>query len=510
MSPCALVLLLAAAPPRQAADSSLRADLLLIRELQRLTDEHGDAIWPGFDVSLLPIAVNEDDRRELLLHHPHPSSDYRPLEGVEPDFAGALVRDGCSRYGPRGGGWAVELLGEWTAYVSIPEPKEDVEEWLSVVLHECFHVYQHRILTKPFAGPAPAEPPLLDARNSARLGLEGRVLAAAFSGAAPAAERLRALAEMFVTVRGERRAALAPGVALQEDLSEWNEGSATYSQVRLLERLEEAGGIEPAGAPGYAGFTDAAERRKKMLAAITPPAGLIPFMHAQYQHGMAECLLLDRLRPGWKQELADKGVPLFEMLKRAVPLDDELRRRRLAQAEKEFRFDELLADQTRCVEERTKLLRGFLEGPGRRYRIFHGELAGSFNWKPRGPVYEVPDDLLPKEFVAATRRNGVMIVVGGAPATIWGGGFEAFDRGDLHFKSKEVPITFTQSFFEWIDRDPKANGSDLRIESAEERQGVRLKVHVATDGFELDAAAARIVAGADVVEIHPVAPTPAK
>ena len=117
-------------------------DTIRIRDLHHITDTFGDEIWPGFDTRKIPIAINNDDREELLAGHPDPPKEFRPFRDFELNGRPVMIRDGVSRYGPKGGGWAVELGGKHTAYVGALKDGQDTEGYLSLMLHECFHCFQ--------------------------------------------------------------------------------------------------------------------------------------------------------------------------------------------------------------------------------------------------------------------------------------------------------------------------------------------------------------------------------
>ena len=118
-------------------------DIVRIRELHHITDTYGDEIWPGFDTRKIPLAINNDDREELLAGHPDPPKEFHPFQGFEFNGEPVMVRDGVSRYGPSGGGWAVELGGKNTAYVGTLKQGWDTERYLALILHECFHCFQN-------------------------------------------------------------------------------------------------------------------------------------------------------------------------------------------------------------------------------------------------------------------------------------------------------------------------------------------------------------------------------
>ena len=65
---------------------------------------------------------DNDDKEELLISHPDPPKEFRPLKGSELHGQPVMIRDGVSRYGPNGGGWAVDIGGKQAAMISkLPE-----------------------------------------------------------------------------------------------------------------------------------------------------------------------------------------------------------------------------------------------------------------------------------------------------------------------------------------------------------------------------------------------------
>lgn len=127
-----------------ATDPPARAlgeiDVIRVQELHHITDVFGNKIWPGFDTRKVPRAINNDNKEELLVGHPNPPKEYHPFKDFELNGRPVLVRDGANRYGPRGGGWAVDIGGKQTAYVSTLREGSDTAPYLSLILHECFHV----------------------------------------------------------------------------------------------------------------------------------------------------------------------------------------------------------------------------------------------------------------------------------------------------------------------------------------------------------------------------------
>ncbi len=495
--------------PARTLDQS---DLNRIEELLHLTDEFGDAIWPGFDIRRIPIAVNNDDRQELLVAHPDPPPEFHPFGEHTMSGQQVMIMDGCTRFGPRGGGWSVDIGGEETAYVSTLQEGQSTERYLSLLVHECFHVYQRRYREADDGprGNLPEDDPVY----SALIGLESRILHTALTAAA--GDEVRTLASMFVAVRHERRRDLAEELIRTEGEQEYNEGTATYAAARLDELISESEGFQPLDAerdPHYYGFQNATERHREALSGILPAPSLpISFFHSQYQNGMAQCFILDRLRSGWKKEMREQGATQFELLERELPLDEEDEAELVAQAKERFDYLSLLEVQTRLVEERLALIRSLIQASGRRYRIYHGDIQSRFRWSPKGPVYTVPEWLMNE----TDRRFGVsrlgdpevtdateVIVVGGR-ATLWVGGIQPLERGDLRFESKDVPVLFRYDFLEWIDTDPEPEFADLHIGADTIEGDVYRGLRLTTDGFVLEIPVARVHKTEEIVAIYPL------
>ncbi|MFA6316050.1 MAG: hypothetical protein WC943_01425 [Elusimicrobiota bacterium] len=461
--------------------------LEMVARLHRLSDRFGSEVWPGFSTRKTPIAINHADKQELLFGHPAPPKEYRLLE---PAGAGVLIRDGVSLYSPGEGGLTTDINGVNTAYVAVPGEGKIGEEWLSTLLHECFHVYQKQVQDR---GDEPAaESPVLDSAYSAWLGLERRILHAALAKGGLSREEAGRRARMFLAARRARRASLPPEVARTEDFEEFKEGTAEYAEARMAQvRAGEGAGPEA---------SEAAERFKKSIAGILPPDGeVIDFTLSSYQLGMAQALLLDLARPGWKEEMRAKAMTQASLLEREFPADPRKDRRLLADAVKEFDYAALLREQKELVEKQEVVLEKFLNAPGRRYRVFYGAVPSPLNWKPVTPVHVVPPDIAPAYLSVLPGRSGKR-----EEAYIWEGGIEAFDQSSLHLRAKGVPVIFGSASLEWIDPKPALDGSELSIRSDRAKDGVHEGLRMRVGGVELEADRALVRVTDGVVEVTPL------
>ena len=452
-------------------------DVGRIREAYHLTDVLKDRLWPGFDLRKIPIAVNNNNRQELLVGHPAPPPEFRVFEGHAIDGQPVLIRDGFTHYGPRGGGWTKQIAGRECVYVSVLQAHQTTEVHLLLLLHEGFHVFQDK-LRNPADG-RHVELSEDNADQKAAIALESHILRAALDDANE--EGVPQLAKMFVAFRNDWFGDLSEDVVRTVLEQEFKEGTATYAEVRTLQLLAEMGGVEPVGGnddPHYDGFSDARRLYRERLDLIVPPEGLlVPPLHAYYNIGMAQCLLLDRVRPAWKTEMREKGATPFSLLSRQFPLDREESARLTAAAKQRFGYSALLAEQTKHVAEQLATIRSYLDAPGRRYRVHYSAIPGAFRWDPKGPVFRVPCSLLEGS------NEDVLIWVGGIPV---------FEKGKLVFRSKEVPVIFRHDYLEWIDSDPAKDGGDVKVESERFQDGVYHKLRVETDGFVVEVPRAKI------------------
>jgi hypothetical protein len=388
------------------------------------------------------------------------------------------------------------------------------ERYLSLLLHECFHVYQkdYRARGRGKTAALPTD----DADYAAMIGLESRVLHAALqrmdlSGVQDEGKELRALCKMFVAVRLARRASLSAAVVRNEGEQEYSEGTATYVQARLFQLLMRKGGIEPVAKirdPQYHGFAGATKGYRRYKAGVLPFSRRpISFFHAQYQHGMAQCLLLDRVRPEWKAEMRERGRTQFDLLQKEFPITDAEQATLVESAKQRFGYDHVLAQQKRLVGDRLATIKAYLHAKGRRYRVYHSAIPARFRWKPSGPVYTVPASLLGADAERIViERNGGTSAILNPRVSIWAGGIQRFEKSGLLFESKAVPIIFRPDYMEWIDPDPDPDGDDFKIESKREVDGIRHDVKITTGGFTLRADRVRIERSddGDIVTIRPV------
>ncbi len=222
-----------------------------------------------------------------------------------------------------------------------------------------------------------------------------------------------------------------------------------------------------------------------------------------YNHGMAQGLVLDRVRPGWKKETRERGMTQFALLAREFPLAEHAGKELLAEAKNRFAYDDLLARQKKLVRERLDLIRRYVDTPGRHYRIYHGRIRAGFKWKPAGPVYHVPASL-EKELVEKRKKTENAAERITSRRLVWAGGIRRFEKEGLLFESGATPVIFGSEYLEWIDPHPGPDKSDMKIDAKSEVAGLYVGAKLKTSGFSLEAPRARVEWSKDLVKIYPV------
>lgn len=181
------------------------------------------------------------------------------------------------------------------------------DEYLGVVLHEAFHLYQLPTIECMSEG-LPDEfgerlwgEIYTDAANNRLQDLEAAHLLAAVQAEDLAAVRTEAAA--FLAVRSERHAywqgqleAEADAMREAERRYEWMEGLARYVQIMAQETGREA-----------------------LIAQIGEPVDPVRTRERVYRMGAGQALVLDRLTPGWRTE-AMQGIALEELVREALDM----------------------------------------------------------------------------------------------------------------------------------------------------------------------------------------------
>ena len=368
--------------PRLIAEAAEVWDLIAAKE---------NPIWPGWNASETPLLFYLPGKQDVLINHPRAPEGFVAYDGpIRMPGGRIMVRDGPTILQFDGQNTSRVIEGVRTLVVAdalsnlrqdisglLQDPRTPAEKvkglefsqlatdpyhQLGLIVHEGFHVFQHRAAPDKGANEMLLlNYPVLSVDNNVGFALEGKALAAALrSEGGPA---LRKAALQWLAVRQERRAKLPAKAIEYENGAEFNEGLAKYTEYRLLESLE---GRTPRAemwwVQGFHGYDDLASRRSDLVAMMlrhmrgevsvnNDPYGTAPLRMRLYYSGMAIGSLLDRLAAGWKGQIFNPDVSLTGLVEAALtPGANELRKAK-EEARREGDYEALVAAKRRLEQD---------------------------------------------------------------------------------------------------------------------------------------------------------------
>ncbi len=274
---CLFLILFALAGCRHARSNELEEVLETYDSVSK------EARWPGFLPQEIPLALH-DSAGTYLIRHPSPPAPFRRLRGFSHIFAADTVLSELQA------NTAAEVTGTWTATIIAPDGDWDAQALAPLLVHEAFHVFQ----TVSHPGWTANEVDLFTYPVRSLATLHGRRLeTAALRRAVTARDSVRELcwAQEFLRQRRSRFGRLPAEAAAYERGAELREGLARYVEALVS-------GEDPV-VPGD-GF---------------PPEDV---RERAYVSGHAIAVLLDRLAPGWKGDLAENDASLDGLLGEAI------------------------------------------------------------------------------------------------------------------------------------------------------------------------------------------------
>ena len=304
-----ITLLLAVAVFAQTSTPKLPSnDAVRVQEFYRLAAQIQDEVWPGWSGTATPLLLVTQDA-EFLTHHPSPPTDFQKI--AEDLYARPhQFPTGLLATFPAFGPPSVIVIGE-------PENTEvkTSTPWLFVVMHEHFHQLQDGrpdfyqaennlglshgdntgmwMLNYPF----PYDNPEL---GKSFTQLRDLLLTALNE---PDQKKFNALSRQYITARKAFFAQLSPDDRKYLSFQLWKEGIARYVQIKSAEA---AANYQPtpeyAALPDYESFGSfARQARSDTLSELKKTDLATRKRGVVYSLGACEGLLLDRLRPKWKE-----------------------------------------------------------------------------------------------------------------------------------------------------------------------------------------------------------------
>jgi hypothetical protein len=410
--------------PSEAASPVLRIDPLLLAEAHEmwgLIGSANDPVWPGWDASSTPMLFYIPGVQDVLVNHPHPPAGFRLYSG-RTQFPGwkIYVKDGPTIMDLDGQNTSTEVDGVPTLVVAdtlsnlrqqvfgmVADPRPAQEKFLTItplslaidpydqlamVVHEDFHVYQHKMA--PDKGASEyllLNYPVLSVQNNVDFALESSALADALRSTD--AGQLRSAALRWQAQRKERRAPLPAKAIEYEDGVEFVEGTAKYTEYRLFQVLE---GRKPSTAlnwaQGFNGFDNLAPQRQQLLDKMVQnmsgkvsvnndPYGTAPVRMRLYFSGMGIAAVLDRLMPGWQSRIFAVDTSLTSLLEEALKASPEELDAALKEEKSKPEYAELVREKTKLAGEgkaHIEMMREQIEeGPGVGLTVDYSQLASS-------------------------------------------------------------------------------------------------------------------------------------
>ncbi len=340
----------------------------LLAEFLQVRAVLGEQVWPGWGEQDSPIVVY-NEATAFLVHYPETSppdgwlkvpqmtargGPWQPVS--DDDFDGQpYYRQTLPATGETpqaftvvvGERWAASMTTkEWTAIGLRQQIRQDLpaplaaivpfrlvnrllvrgsDGYISLLAHESFHAFQgtavpERLAAAEGALAAEAAYPWPDAGLQAAWQAELDLLAAALK--AETVEETAVLATQFLAQRQQRRqdAGLTDAQIDFERQREWLEGLARYVELEIWRQasnsdyqshpsLADDGDFDE-----YSGFPTRWSQEIDQIGRMADDVGDGRF----YYTGMAQAVLLDRLRPGWKEIIFEEGVFLEDLLATAV------------------------------------------------------------------------------------------------------------------------------------------------------------------------------------------------
>ena len=200
------------------------------------------------------------------------------------------------------------------------------ETYLGGILHESFHAFQGQEAYDRFAAAEnihswEEDYPWSDQVFRQEWQEELDLLAEAVSAAS--VEESRGLAREFLDQRDQRRDDfdLSPQLMGYERNLEWLEGLAKYVELEIQRTAGAAPGYQPMPEiredPNFSNYETRERYWNQQVKEIQRTAGREGDSRFYYT-GFAQAVLLDRLRPDWKEHIWQEGIWLEDLLRSAV------------------------------------------------------------------------------------------------------------------------------------------------------------------------------------------------
>jgi hypothetical protein len=322
-------------------------DKARLTEALRLKAELGDAIWPGWGNSDIPVIIWNRDYSFLTgLSNPPPAE----WEEVPADTYNEEPYYRQHSNDPQN--FAVKVGDHWVASMAtkyetdafmadvfremLPSLLESIfpfrllilpsEKQITGVIHESFHVYQVQVAQAQFDQAEsiyPHEERYVEIDQLMKEDWEAEIDLLVKAINAETDDEVVEFTRQFIALRDERRSdhTMDSDLINFERYNEWLEGLAKYVELEIWRQAYHNPGYTPHSKlnsdPDFRGYETFDSNWKQEIDQLGHQAnqqGQTRF----YYTGMAQANILDILMPGWKTKIMQNGVFLEDLLREAV------------------------------------------------------------------------------------------------------------------------------------------------------------------------------------------------
>ncbi len=470
----------------------LRVELTRILLTWDVLDKCAAGVWPGWTTYRdVPFLIEYPNGVKLLVGHPDPMDGFTPVPGLL--LRGkAVLLDRRQQIAlpiapPVTGGGGILALGKTKPVQTVslklspadpkappaagegadsplpPELKVSSDGQILINIHELFHCFQRDVYRYRFGNLRMN--PVADYAVYSEL--EGIALEKAYLAADPAAAREFLLD--FLAARDLKRKTMTGREANQESEEELLEGTATFSEARVLEQLRSGYSFaipEAAPDPYFHKFARADLFLEEKLDSLRKARrNSLDARMRSYSYGCFQALVLTRLSPAWRDGFFQSGKMMDQAIREHLaPSEAEMTAagRRL---EDRYSIAEIRARNGNEIRKRDEALAVIQARRGRTYIV---------NFKPT------------QEYLAPKSR-GKSYAVG--LINIHPEGIERIQIRDVVFEGAASPIVQDQLFYiKWIDTEAKPGEKGYTLTfGKKEGEDIYIDAVLTTGGFTLRA-----------------------
>jgi hypothetical protein len=321
-------------------------DKARLAETLQLRDELGEAVWPGWGKTDIPVILWNRDY-SFLIGFGDPPAGWETVSGD--DFAGQPYYrqkdDDPKNFAVYVGNRLVASMAtkyETDAFMQevfrkvLPGFIEDVfpyrllilpsEMQITGVLHESFHVYQAQVAGDKFTQANQyfeSDELYWEIESQMREDWEKEIDLLAKALEAKTTEEATNYARQFLTQRDQRRNTqnLDEAFVAYECQVEWLEGLAKYVELAIWKKASTTSAYEPnpevTRDPDFKSYSTFERQWSQEIDQLKHQSSQTGNTRLYYT-GMAQANLLDLLKPDWKNEVMKPGIFLEDLLRTAV------------------------------------------------------------------------------------------------------------------------------------------------------------------------------------------------